>query len=132
MRWVLLAVACVWTAGCGSSGAQLPVEGTVRYAGQPIGMGTIAFIAPDGPGPNAGEAIRDGRFTIPAAQGPQPGVYRVEVRWAKPTGKTFKHPETGELMDTFEEGLPEKYHDKSVLTHEFKAGGGPIELDLAP
>src|SRR5262249_20522185 len=83
---------------CGGTG-QVEVEGTVAYNGQPIKAGSIAFL-PAGKGDQqapprgGGGTILDGKYHIPEKDGPHAGSYRVEIRWAKPTGNKFKS-ETG-------------------------------------
>jgi hypothetical protein len=123
----VLCLACL--AGCGGTG-QAEVEGTVLYDGQPIKGGSIAFLpAGTDQGRAGGGTILDGRYHIPAKFGPLPGRYRVEIRWAKPTGRQFIS-ETGHTLDVTEEGLPEKYNDKSELTAELKSGKNTVNFDL--
>ena len=114
--------------GCGSSGA--PIEGTVTYDGKPVPAGAISFIAGDAKsGGSGGGAIVNGRYQIPPEVGIKPGTYRIEIRWAKPTGKQFKS-ESGDMLDVTEEGLPEKYNTKSELTKEVKSGPNKIDFEL--
>src|SRR5262245_44741406 len=83
--------------GCGGTG-QVEVEGTVTYDGQPVKAGAIAFVPADNQGLSSGGTILDGKYHIPASVGPKTGKYRVEIRWAKPTGKKFKS-ETGATIE---------------------------------
>lgn len=114
--------------GCGGTG-QVEVEGDVSYDGQPIKAGSIAFIADGGPGPNGGAAIIDGKYRIPADIGPKPGRYKIDIRWAKPTGSSFKS-ESGEMVENTKEGLPDKYNVKTELREEVKAGKNVIHFNL--
>jgi hypothetical protein len=114
--------------GCGGTG-QVEVEGTVTYDGRPVPAGAIAFVAADGQGLNAGGTVLDGHYQIPTRVGPKPGKYRVEVRWAKPTGKKYRS-ETGAMLEVTEEGLPVKFNDKSELTADLKPGKNTIDFDL--
>jgi hypothetical protein len=124
----LVAVLCLaGLAGCGGTG-QAEVEGTVLHDGQPIPGGSIAFLPAD-QGRAAGGTILDGRYHIPAKFGPAPGRYRVEIRWAKPTGRQYRS-ETGHTLDVTEEGLPQKYNDKSELTADLKSGKNTVNFDL--
>jgi hypothetical protein len=124
----LAAAAAMAAAGCG--GGPAAVEGEVKYDGQPIQNGTIAFIPAGGDagGKKAGGPIVDGRYAIPADLGPAPGRFKVEVRWNKPTGKKYKS-DAGEF-DAVAEGLPDKYHDKTELTADLKAGRNEVNFDL--
>jgi hypothetical protein len=114
--------------GCGGN-AQVEVEGSVTYDGQPIKAGTIAFMATDEKARNAGGTILDGKYRIPAERGPRPGSFRIEIRWAKPTGKKYTS-EIGAVLESTEEGLPAKYHDKSQLTAEVKPGKNTLDFNL--
>jgi hypothetical protein len=131
MRWCFLAAALIALAaaalGCSSSGAAA-VEGKVSYGGEPIDVGTITFI-PKSEGIKTGGIIDNGAYNIEAKLGPPPGSHRVEIRWARPTGKTSKN-EFGEEIKMRQEGLPEKYHDQSMLTAEIKPGKNVIDFAL--
>ena len=43
----------------------------------------------------------------------QPGTYRVQIRWAKPTGEK-KEAGYGQSPDVIAEGLPDKYNSNST------------------
>ncbi|AWM40554.1 hypothetical protein GobsT_09300 [Gemmata obscuriglobus] len=125
-----LALICAALAGCGGGGGSA-VEGAVTYDGTPVKAGAISFIAADTKGGGSGgAAIVDGTYKIPGEPGLKPGKYKVEIRWAKPTGKKFKS-ESGDMLDMTEEGLPEKYHIKSELTAEVTSGPNKIDFTLA-
>src|SRR5262245_44388807 len=132
MRWCFLLVSLVIlsisAAGWSSSGAAA-VEGQVTYGGEPIDVGSIAFIPKSEGGTKTGGLIDKGAYHIDAKIGPTPGTHRVEIRWAKPTGAKKKN-EFGEEIQTRREGLPEKYHDQSTLAAEVKAGKNVINFEL--
>jgi len=133
MRWCFLSAALLALAtasgGCSSSGAAA-VEGKVSYAGEPIDVGTITFIPQSAAGIKTGGLIENGAYHVEAKVGPAPGSHRVEIRWAKPTGKSSKN-EFGEDIQKRQEGLPEKYHAQTTLTAEIKAGKNVIDFALA-
>jgi hypothetical protein len=114
--------------GCSSSGAAA-VEGKVSYGGEPIDVGSIAFIPTAEGGTKSGGLIDRGTYRIEAKVGPAPGPHRVEIRWAKATGQKRKN-EFGEEIQRRQEGLPEKYHSQSTLTAEIKAGKNLIDFEL--
>lgn len=116
------------TVGCSSSGAA-SVEGKVSYGGEPIDVGSIAFIPKSEGGTKTGGLIENGAYIIDAKLGPAPGTHRVEIRWAKPTGQKKKN-EFGEEIQTRREGLPEKYHEQSTLTADIKPGKNVIDFQL--
>jgi hypothetical protein len=127
-RLFILLVGAAGLAGCSSEG-RYGVEGTVRYAGQPIGIGTITFLPTAEKGIKCGGRIENGRYQVEPKFGPMPGPHRVEIHWAKPTGKKYKN-EFGEEFDRTQEGLPDKYHAQSILTTTIKAGANTIDFDL--
>jgi hypothetical protein len=116
--------------GCSSS-ARTGVEGTVTFAGEAIAVGTITFVPIGEKGIKCGARIEKGRYHVEPQFGPVPGPHRVEIRWARPTGKKYKN-EYGEVFDVTEEGLPGKYHEKSILTATIKSGKNVINFDLEP
>jgi hypothetical protein len=125
---VLVAVCLALSSGCGAS--QSSAEGAVTYDGQPVTSGVIAFVASDGKaGGGGGGTILDGRYKTPPEVVLKPGKYRVEIRWARPTGKKVRS-ETGDELNVTEEGLPEKYNNKSELTADIKAGSNTIDFNL--
>ena len=126
----LLACAAIFTslAGCGSQGGRQPVTGAVSYQGKPLNGAMVAFIVADDSlgrpaGQVAGAVIKDGRFTIPAEQGLEPGVYRVSI--SAPGGPAVQTPEEKKAGASARatELLPEKYNQATTLTAEVKASG---------
>jgi len=131
MHWIiraalLLAAAGVW--GC-SSDSRVGVEGKVTYAGEPIAVGSITFLPTNEKGIKSGGVIANGAYKVEPRFGPNPGPHRVEIRWAKPTGKKYKN-EFGEELDVRREGLPDKYHTNSNLTADIKPGVNVIDFNL--
>src|SRR5262245_52793533 len=109
MRWLILLTAlAALAAGCSSSNAAA-VQGQVTYGGEPIDVGTITFLPQTAEGIKSGGLIDSGVYSIEPKVGPAPGRHRVEIHWAKPTGKKSKN-EFGEEIAMRQEGLPEKYH----------------------
>jgi hypothetical protein len=131
MRWIILtALLFVVTGmlGC-SSGSRVGVEGKVTYAGEPLHFASITFLPTDEKGIKAGGFIANGAYKVESRFGPNPGPHRVEIRWAKPTGKKYKN-EFGEELDVRREGLPDKYHTNSILTADIKSGNNVIDFNL--
>ena len=131
MRWMTLMAALVAASGvpgC-SSGGRVGVEGKVTYAGEPLHFASITFLPMDEKGIKAGGLIENGTYKVEAKFGPMPGPHRVEIRWAKPTGKRYKN-EFGEELDVRREGHPDKYHANSTLTADIKSGNNVIDFNL--
>jgi hypothetical protein len=114
--------------GC-SSDSRVGIEGMVTYDGAPISIGTITFLPTVNHGIKCGGRIDNGRYKIEPQFGAMPGPHRVEIHWARPTGKTYKN-EFGEVFDKTEEGLPDKYHKNSTLTADIKPGMNTFNFDL--
>lgn len=127
---MLLAAVALGLSGCGATPTN--VAGKVTVNGQPMAVGTIAFVPTAPPAVKVGGQIRDGAYDIPAARGIAPGAYRVEIRWDKPTGKKIKSQESGEEQPEYAEGLPPKFHAQSELTAELKRGPNQVDFDLKP
>ena len=127
-RLAVLLCGAMLVPGC-SSDKRVGVEGTIKYDGEPIGVGTITFLPAAQPGITCGGRIENGRYKIEPEFGPMPGQHHVEIRWAKPTGKKY-HNEFKEEFDVTREGLPDKYHANSILTATIKPGSNTINFDL--
>jgi len=131
MHWTLrtfLLLAAAVVLGC-SSGSRTGVQGTVTYGGQPLAVGTITFIPTAEQEIKCGGLIENGAYKVEPEFGPSPGPHRVEIRWAKPTGKKSKN-EFGEELDIRQEGLPDKYHANSTLTADIKSGDNVLNFAL--
>jgi hypothetical protein len=123
--WATRAViTCGLLTGCGSDSPRVAVDGQVTFEGQPLASGQIAFI-PLGAesAPTAGATISEGRYQIPAEQGPFPGEHRVEIRAYRSTGKKVwdgmgdeNAPATQKrYVEELEQYLPRIYNDESTL-----------------
>lgn len=130
-KWLLLLILqlpSVGILGCTNDG-RVGVEGKVTYAGTPLDVATITFIPQSGSGIKTGGLIENGAYRIEPKFGPEPGVHRVEIRWAKATGKKYRN-EYGEEIDLRQEGLPDQFHDKSTLSADLKSGTNIIDFVL--
>ncbi len=114
--------------GCSGTN-RVAVEGLITYDGTPIPIGTITFLPTFEHGVKAGGRIENGHYDLAAAYGLVPGPHKIEIRWAKPTGKKYKN-EFGEEFDRTQEGLPDKYHSHTVLTADIKPGANHVDFNL--
>jgi hypothetical protein len=121
--WVLL-----FSSGCGGP-STAALHGKVTLDGVPVTSGSIAFF-PEGAGTKAAAAIVDGNYTIEAEDGLQPGKYRVEVSWHKPTGRKVPSADPGITMDETKEAIPAKYNTASTLTAELDPGEASKDFAL--
>jgi hypothetical protein len=103
----------------------------VRVDGQPLDVGTISFIPTNHDQQRvSGGTITDGTYSVKEERGANPGLYRVEIRWGKKTGRKYRDPDSGELLDERKEGLPARYHATSELTAEVSEKQTTFDFDL--
>ncbi|QDT15170.1 hypothetical protein [Alienimonas californiensis] len=127
------ALAALLAAGCGGSDRppQVAVRGTVTVDGAPLPAGTVTFVPVEGaPGPRTSAAIAGGEYAVPAAVGPVPGAYRVEIVSAdpdRPPGDAELSPaELARLRSARPSRpwpLPAVYHVRSTLRRDVTAEG---------
>ena len=120
--------------GCGcttaTSAPVVEAEGAIAYDGQPVADGIIAFIPVDADErTGSGGAVQNGKYRVYPEANLKPGTYRVEIRWGKPTGEK-KEAGYGQSPDVIAEALPDKYHARSILTAELKAGMNTVDFNL--
>ncbi len=120
--------------GCGRTydGSQrYPLSGKVSYDGAPIDAGTISFLPVDGAELRvSGGEIVDGAYSVPEERGANAGKYRVEIHWAKKTGKKYFDNELKLENDERKEALPPRFHAKSELTAEVSGRQSTFDFHL--
>lgn len=123
--------------GCGNRGYEgdqrYPLSGKVTFDGEPVDLGSISFL-PVGDGGKqrvSGGQIEDGKYSVPEAQGANAGRYRVEIRWAKKTGKQHYDGELQMKVDDRKEALPKKFHSDSTLTADVSAENTTFDFELS-
>jgi hypothetical protein len=125
-------------AGCGGAEDDLPreaVSGRVTLDGVPLKRATIHF-DPDGQGqanPVAvGGVVIDGSYSIPGAQGPTPGNYRVSIFPSSEAVGTQAVEEEPPRKRPRKQPVPTAYKSKSPLKAEVKPGGSnTFEFELS-
>ena len=131
--WTPLAVLLIVTAGCGGSN-RAAVTGEVTLDGQPVEGGMISFIPADGAaGPPAWGKIEEGRYSIPAREGPPLGTSRVEIRWTRKTGRKLPAvppAPPGEMIEETVEAVPARYNAQSKLEAEVQGGKNTFDFKL--
>ena len=125
--WLLLLIA-----GCGDN--QVRIRGNVTLDGKPIDTGAISFIPDDlSKGQTAGASITLGEFQVVGNNLPPPGLYRVEIRGQKKTGKQIpagSPSPPGTMLEETIEAVPAKYNHNSELKQELKTGDNNINFEL--
>jgi hypothetical protein len=115
---VLAASAAGLVVGCGGGGGpSATVSGEVLVDGKPLEDGNITFTGPSGK-INAGP-ISNGRYEGVKAE---PGLNKVSLSERRPGPKKAPYPGSKVMHPTIEEGLPEKYNEKSDLTLDVQPG----------
>lgn len=130
-----LALALGLAAGCGEGDGleRQSVSGTVKFDGQPLDQGFIQFL------PNAdvkdpvmtGGPIEGGSYSIPAAEGPVPGTYKVSISSAGGEQAPLEDVMPGTGPKHALERIPTKYNTKTELTAEIVSGANTKDFDLS-
>ena len=117
--------------GCGGSSTDsLPresISGSVKLDGKPLGSGMISF-DPENQQTGqvaVGAVISGGAYSIPKANGPTPGSYRVSILPVDdaPGASRDEAPGAPPKLSKAAVVIPEKYNVQSTLKTEIKAGG---------
>jgi hypothetical protein len=121
--------------GCGDdTGPQrAEVEGQVTLDGAPIEKGSIAFYPVEGTtGPSAGGTVENGRYGIPAGEGPVVGTNRVQINAPRKTGRQVADAmgDPGAMTDEIVEAVPPRYNTQSELKREVKPDKNVFDFEL--
>jgi hypothetical protein len=121
LRQGALVLAMLFLAGCGGT-STVPITGSVTLNGEPIPEGYIAFV-PQGPGPGAGSAIVNGKYSLVVP----PGKNRVQVTASKkmplPRGQVGMYGEKEEVRQY----IPGRYNSETTLEATVSA---PATMDF--
>jgi hypothetical protein len=119
-----LAIACLL--GCGEAGSS--ISGLVTLDGTRLDEATISLVPLEAPNQSAAwTTVAQGQYAISAADGLQPGNYRVEIRAVRASNKA--NPNDPTLMDA-KEAVPSRYNSQSQLVTELKAGVNKADFEL--
>jgi hypothetical protein len=109
----------------------VPLSGTVTINGAPMDLGMITFVPEDPSQTSVGGKVSDGKFSLDATRGPYPGKYRVQIHWAKKTGRKVPNGDGG-MQDETAEGLPAKFNQDTELTATITSGSNKVDFNLTP
>jgi hypothetical protein len=127
----IVVTAVPWLLGCVPAPRPVAVaEGEVTIDAEPVDGGIISFVAPETGTPIGGAAVIKGRYTVVPESGLAPGIYRVEIRWARSTGEMVETPTYGHSPYVFAEAIPGKFHEDSILVVELQAGRNTVNFHL--
>jgi hypothetical protein len=109
--------------GCGSVDSdRLAIKGNVTLGGEPLAGGSISFVPLNADGISAAGMIVSGQFTIPHADGPSPGEFRVEILYFAETGRMVADTDApGQQMAETRQVVPAKYNFESTLKVQLNA-----------
>jgi hypothetical protein len=129
--WALVVVGCAAAAGCAQS--RRPIGGTVTVNGAPLDLGMITFVPMDTAGgqTSVGGKVTNGTYSLDATRGPFPGRYRVEIYWAKKTGRRVPNGDGG-MQDETVEGLPTRFNKDTELTLDVTSRTKTADFNLTP
>lgn len=134
-----------------TAGPRVPMTGFVYVDGRPLPHGYVVFTPVDqvGAGPIVGRVLNStanvpiGQFTVPAAQGPTPGRYRVEVhqnarRWLSnaftptlTTDPAFGHSRIlSPSIDDQRVFRKQRSSDAAEYTIDISATSQPLRIDV--
>jgi hypothetical protein len=116
---LILALVCVM--GCGSEKSS-SIKGSITLDGEPLVLGNLTF-SPITPETNkkVATAVNNGTYNLENHAGFNPGSYRVEINWAKKTGKKVPSADPGILMEQTIQG---------TINEEIKIEKGANEKDF--
>ena len=126
-------VVLIALSGCVDSGRGA-VSGKVTLVDQPVDGGTISFIPVAGTEglPVSGEIIA-GQYSLSAGDGAAVGDNRVEIRWARKTGKKFPASAPalpGQMIEQTVEAIPVRYNTQSTLKVTVQQGENTFDFAL--
>jgi hypothetical protein len=128
------ALALLVAPGCSSDGGRVGLSGTITLDGEPLPSGSILFVPIEGTmSPSAGSDIVDGDYEVARARGPKTGVFRVEIRSQRKSGRKVQAPPPaakGVLAEEWIEAVPASYNRESTLRIELEPGNHPLNFDL--
>ena len=118
----LCALALVF--GCEQQGTRRTVSGAVNWKNAPLDQGTITFNTDSTPPTTAGGArIDNGRYSLPAEMGLEPGKYRVQISSVEGVSVTPEEYAAGKVVPPPKERLAPQYNVQSTLTIEVTKDG---------
>jgi hypothetical protein len=131
LPWLLAAISCAAVLGCGHG--RRPVHGTITVNGVPMELGMITFVPTEASSGQVmcGGKVTNGTYSLDATRGPFPGRYRVEIYWAKKTGRRVPNGD-GAIQEETVEGLPAKFNKNTELTATITSGSNTVDFNLTP
>jgi hypothetical protein len=132
---LMLVVCCAILAGCSGDATRRPVEGTVTLDGVPVDGGVIQFLAQGddahGKRINVHADIKDGKYYLATGAGPNLGIYKVMITWAKKTGRQVEVAgDKGNTVEETVDAIPRKFNALSSEIVEIKSTGNKFDYSI--
>ena len=128
--------------GCGGGGStyegeqRAAISGVVTLDGQPVKVGTIAFIPEDSSKRRSGTTIVGGEYSLTEGKGPEFGPHQVVISAKVEDAEKVVEvldidgKGTGEFAPATTETIPEKYNEQTELKLEVDAADMTANFDL--
>lgn len=133
---VLFGLTFLGTVGCGRSyegDKRYEISGAATFNGQPIVEGTIDMTPIDHDGHAVSGMIEDGQYAFAEEDGPNLGMYRVEVYGFQSVGDAAETAEDAEAAEAkMRQVVPPKYNKATTLEIEVVDGENIHDFNLAP
>lgn len=113
------------SSGCSPSSVdgRYGLQGSVTFQGAPLKVGTIE-LSNDDQTQVTGATIADGSYSVPAAMGLKPGIYRVKISSVEDAPVDTSAPPGPETMNVVgKELIPAEFNVQTKLTAEVTEGG---------
>jgi hypothetical protein len=123
LQSTILLVFLLAICGCGANTVE--VTGTVKFDGEPVNDGQIAFITSDS-GASGGGPITNGSYRVQVPPGKTKVQITANKRMKLPEGETGMDGATEEVRQY----IPVKYNAETELTKDITATNPSIDFDL--
>lgn len=128
---IVFAALLILAAGCSNGPRRASVSGSVLVDKEPLAEGSISFHPTDGTeGPEAGGIIKDGKYDIPASQGPVVGMNKVVIRGFRKSDKKITDPFKKEQVFEMVLAVGPEFNDQSTLKRPIEAGSNKLDFEL--
>lgn len=102
--FICIAMTFIFLLGCGEN-SNCTMTGSITLDGNPVKSGNISFYSQDTEiNKKIATVVENGKYQIETNEGLIPGKYKVEVHWAKETGKKIPSADPGIMMEQMIQG----------------------------
>jgi hypothetical protein len=121
---LVVSLVLIGSFGCADSGPKrYAVSGHVNWKGKPLDQGAITFVGEDTALGIGGAMIKDGQYSIPAAQGLLAGRYKVTITSSDAKNRVPDPDSPPGYLPVLKDRIQSKYNTQTTLTAEVQAEG---------